>query len=168
MAITYPEVVMSEKSTGDPDRAVSGGVVLRHELFERLNRAGRVTEVSGPAGSGKSVLLRSWIEEAALAEHAAQVSVQDEDRDPRRFWTVVADALRCTAAGSVLVRPVTAPDLDGWSIVERLLADLGSLRDRIWLVIDDVHALGSAEALGRLSCCSRGAGRAAVRARQPA
>jgi LuxR family maltose regulon positive regulatory protein len=150
MAITYPEVVMSEKSTGDPDRAVSGGVVLRPELFERLNRAGRVTEVSGPAGSGKSVLLRSWIEEADLAEHAAQVSVQDADRDPRRFWTVVADALRCTAAGSVLVRPVTAPDLDGWSIVERLLADLGSLRDRIWLVIDDVHALGSAEALGQL------------------
>ena len=126
-------------------------MVVRHELFERLNRAGRVTEVSGPAGSGKSVLLRSWIDEAALAEHAAQVSVQDEDRDPQRFWTAVADALRDTAAGSALVRPRTAaPDLDGWAVVERLLADLGSLRDRIWLVIDDVHALGSAEALRQL------------------
>ena len=76
---------MSEKSTGDPDRDVRGGVVVRRELFERLNRAGRVTEVSGPAGSGKSVLLRSWIDEAALAEHVAQVSVQDEDHDPQRF-----------------------------------------------------------------------------------
>jgi LuxR family transcriptional regulator, maltose regulon positive regulatory protein len=107
--------------------------------------------VSGPAGSGKSVLLRSWIDEAALAEHAAQVSVQDEDRDPQRFWISVADALRDTAAGSALVKPLTAtPDLDGWSVVERLLADLGSLRDRIWLVIDDVHALGSAEAFRQL------------------
>ena len=142
---------MSEKSTGDPVRVVRGGVVVRRELFERLNRAERVTEVSGPAGSGKSVLLRSWIDEAGLAEHAAQVSVRDEDRDPQRFWTSVADALRDTAAGSALVRPLpVAPDLDGWAVVERLLADLGSLRDRIWLVIDDLHALGSAEALRQL------------------
>jgi LuxR family transcriptional regulator, maltose regulon positive regulatory protein len=91
------------------------------------------------------------IDEAALAEHVAQVSVQDSDRDPRRFWVMVVDALRGTAAGSALVRPLTAaPDLDGWSVVERLLADLASLRDRIWLVIDDVHALGSAETLRQL------------------
>jgi LuxR family transcriptional regulator, maltose regulon positive regulatory protein len=142
---------MSEEFAGDPDHDVRGGVVVRRELFERLNRAGRVTEVSGPAGSGKSVLLRSWIDEAGLAEHAAQVRVQDEDRDPRRFWTAVADALRDTAAGSALVRPLTAaPELDGWSVVEQLLAGLSSLRDRIWLVIDDAHALGSAEALRQL------------------
>jgi LuxR family maltose regulon positive regulatory protein len=137
---------MSEKSTGDPAPVVNGGVVVRRELFERLNRAGRVTEVSAPAGSGKSVLLRSWIDETGLTEHAAQVSVQE--CDPQRFWTSVTDALRDTAAGSALIRPVTA--LDGWAVVERLLADLGSLRDRIWLVIDDVHALGSAETLRQL------------------
>jgi LuxR family transcriptional regulator, maltose regulon positive regulatory protein len=142
---------MSAKSAGDPGREVSGGVVVRRELFERLNRAGRVTAVSGPAGSGKSVLLRSWMDDAALAGRAALVSVQDEDRDPRRFWASVAGALRGTAAGSALVRPLAAaPDPDGWSVAERLLADLGSLRDRIWLVIDDVHALGSAEALRQL------------------
>src|SRR5580692_12401265 len=142
---------MSEKSAADPVRVAAGGVVVRRELFERLDRAGRVTEVSGPAGSGKSVLLRSWIDEAGLAEHAAQVPVPDEGRDPQRFWTSVAGALRNTAAGSALIRPLpAAPDLDGWAVVERLLADLGSLRDRIWLVIDDVHALGSAEALRQL------------------
>jgi LuxR family maltose regulon positive regulatory protein len=141
----------SEKSAGDPIPMVRGGVVVRHELIERLNRAGRVTEVSGPAGSGKTVLLRSWIDESALAEHAAQVSVEDEDRDPQRFWTSVVDALRDTAAGSALVRPlIVAPDLDGWSVVERLLADLEPLRDRLWLVIDDVHVLGCSEALRQL------------------
>src|SRR5580698_7656540 len=93
---------MSEKSSADPVRVVAGGVVVRSELFERLNRAGRVTEVSGPAGSGKSFLLRSWIDETGLADHAAQVSVQDSDRDPQRFWTSVADALRDTAPGSAL------------------------------------------------------------------
>jgi LuxR family transcriptional regulator, maltose regulon positive regulatory protein len=142
---------MGGKPAGGPDRDVRGGVVIRSELFGRLSRAGRVTEVSGPAGSGKSVLLRSWIQEAGLAEHAAQVPVQDGDRDPQRFWTSVAGALRGTAAGAALVRPLTAaPDLDGRAVVERLLADLGALRDRIWLVIDDVDALDSAEALRQL------------------
>src|ERR1700761_2937893 len=133
---------LGEKSAGGPARVVRGGVVVRRELFGRLSRAGRVTEVSGPAGSGKSVLLRSWIDEANLAGHAAQVPVTDEDRDPRRFWASVVEALRGTVAGSALVRPLTAgPDLGGWSAVERLLADLGSLRDRLWLVIDGMDGL---------------------------
>jgi LuxR family maltose regulon positive regulatory protein len=42
-----------------------------------------------------------------------------------------------------------APDLDGWAIVERLLADLAPLRDRLWLVIDDVQELNP-EALRQL------------------
>jgi LuxR family maltose regulon positive regulatory protein len=146
----HTATVIGKQPTGDPVR-VRGGVVVRHELFERLSRGGRVTEVSGPAGSGKSVLLRSWIDEAGLAERAAQVSVRDEDRDPPAFWISVVNALRGTAVGSALVQPLTAaPDLDGWAVVERLLADLGPLQDRIWLVIDDVHVLGSDEALRQL------------------
>jgi len=121
--------------------------VVRREPLERLNRAGRVAVVSGPAGSGKSVLLRSWADQADIARHAARIAVRDEDRDPRQFWTEVTNALRGTAAGSAVVRPLpTTPAPDGWSAVERLLADLGSLQGkRIWLVIDDVHTLGSIE-----------------------
>ena len=43
-----------------------------------------------------------------------------------------------------------APDLDGWAIVERLLKDLAPLDDRLWLVIDDVHELGSDQARRQL------------------
>jgi LuxR family transcriptional regulator, maltose regulon positive regulatory protein len=43
-----------------------------------------------------------------------------------------------------------APDLDRWAIVERLLRDLAPLRERVWLVVDDVHELGSDEALRQL------------------
>jgi len=35
-----------------------------------------------------------------------------------------------------------APDLDGWVITERLLADLAPLDEALWLVVDDVHELG--------------------------
>jgi len=55
----------------------------------------------------------------------------------------VPGALRATAPGAGLVRPLTAaPDLDAWAIVQRLLTGLAPLADRIWLVIDDVHQLG--------------------------
>jgi LuxR family maltose regulon positive regulatory protein len=107
--------------------------------------------VSAPPGSGKTVLLRSWIGEAGLGDRAAWVPVGREERDPQRFWLAVLGALRQTSAGSTLVRPVTAaPGLDGWAIVERLLKDLAPLAKPVWLVLDDVHELGSAEARSQL------------------
>jgi LuxR family maltose regulon positive regulatory protein len=125
--------------------------VSRCALFGRLAGAERVVQVSAPAGSGKTVLMRSWIAEAGLARHAAWVPVDGEVRDLQGFWISVADALRGTAAGSALVRPLTAaPGLDGWAVVERLLADLAPLADRLWLVIDDAHVLGSGQVLSQL------------------
>ncbi len=139
-------------SAGTPAAsAVLNGIVSRPGLFARLDEAGRVTEVSAPAGSGKTLLLASWIAEADLAGRAARVPVQGEERDPQQFWLSVLGALRETAAGSKLVRPLmAAPDLDGWTVVERLLADLAVLPDRVWLVIDDLHELRSAEAVSQL------------------
>src|SRR6266567_1006013 len=135
---------------GSPVPAVRGRIVSRRALFERLGRAGRITQVSAPAGSGKTFLLRSWIGAAGLTESTAWVPVHREERNPQRFWVSVLSALQ-TAAGSTVVRPLTAaPDLDGWAVVERLLKDLESLQDRAWLVIDDAHELRSAETLSQL------------------
>jgi ATP/maltotriose-dependent transcriptional regulator MalT len=96
-------------------------------------------------------LLRTWIRGLGSTSSAAWVSVQPEERDSRRFWISVIDALRATAAGANLVRRSTpAPDLDGWAIVERLLEDLAPLEDRTWLVIDDLHELHSGDAFRQL------------------
>jgi hypothetical protein len=79
------------------------------------------------------------------------VSARREECDPQQFWLSVLGALRQTAPGSALVRELTAaPDLDGWAIVERLLKDLAPLDDRVWLVVDDVHELGSEDMLRQL------------------
>jgi LuxR family transcriptional regulator, maltose regulon positive regulatory protein len=119
-----------------------GGVVPRAALFERLGSAARVTVVSAPAGSGKTVLLRSWIAEAGLAGRAAWVAAGRGERDPQRFWLSVFGALRQTGPGTGPVRAVSAaPDLDGWALAEGLLSDLAPLDERLWLVIDDVHEL---------------------------
>jgi LuxR family maltose regulon positive regulatory protein len=109
-----------------------------------------VTVVSAPAGSGKTVLLRSWLGQDGLDGRAAWVQGERGERDPQRFWASVAGALRRTSAGAGLVRAVSAaPDLYAWALAERLLADLAPLEDRLWLVIDDVHELGP-EALRQL------------------
>jgi LuxR family maltose regulon positive regulatory protein len=73
-----------------------------------------VTVLSAPPGSGKTVLLRSWIGESGLGERAAWVLVGRDERDPQRFWLSVLAALRQTVPGAALVRALTAmPDLDG-------------------------------------------------------
>src|SRR5690349_18481210 len=128
-----------------------GGVVPRPGLFERLGASARVTVRSAPPGSGKTVLVRSWVGQRGLADRAAWVSVGRGEQDPQRFWLSVLGALRQTSAGSRLVRELTAaPDVDGWAVAERLLKDLTPLADRLWLVIDDMHELRSAEALAQL------------------
>jgi len=129
----------------------AGGIVSRPRLFERLGTSARVTVVSAPPGSGKTVLLRSWISQAGAAGSAAWVTVRRGEQDPQQFWLSAVGALRQTASGLVLVQPLTAaPDLDGWAIAERLLTDLAPLQDRIYLVIDDVQELGPDEAQRQL------------------
>jgi LuxR family maltose regulon positive regulatory protein len=124
--------------------------VSRPRLFGRLAAQARVSVVSAPPGSGKTVLLRSWISWAGVARSAAWVPAGRGERGPQRFWLSVLAALRQTAAGSVLVGELTAaPELDGWLIVERLLKDLAPLDDQLRLVVDDVHELGP-EALRQL------------------
>jgi LuxR family maltose regulon positive regulatory protein len=99
--------------------------------------------VSAPPGSGKTVLLRSWISRADLADRTAWVAAGRGEGGPQRFWLSVLTALRQTSPGSALVQPLTAaPNLDGWAITEQLLTDLAQLDERAWLVIDDVHGLG--------------------------
>jgi LuxR family maltose regulon positive regulatory protein len=146
--------------SGAAVESVSSGVSLiaRPGLFELLEAASRVTVVSAPAGSGKTFLLRSWIASAGLGDRAAWVSVGRGERDPQAFWLAVVDSLRQTEAGAERVRELTAaPGLDGSALVERLVEDLGALRDPVWLVIDDLHELASQEAIDQLGLLVAGA-----------
>ncbi|WP_028479430.1 LuxR C-terminal-related transcriptional regulator [Nocardia sp. CNY236] len=121
-----------------------GGLVARKALVDRLQGSARVAVVSALAGSGKTVLLRSWVAQASLAGRTAWVTVAGDERDPQQFWLAVVDALKRTGPGSASVQAMSAaPDLDGWSMVERLLMDSASLEDLVWLVVDDVHELAT-------------------------
>ena len=140
-------VADSEAAVEHANSGARAWLIPRPGLFEQLAAARRVVQVSAPAGSGKTFLLRSWIAANDLTKRTAWVSVARQEHDPQVFWLSVFDALRQTAAGSERVRELTvAPDLDGANVVGRLLEDLSSLREPLWLVIDDVHELQADEA----------------------
>jgi LuxR family maltose regulon positive regulatory protein len=126
-------------------------LIPRPSLFELLNAAERVVLVSAPAGSGKTFLLRSWIAAEGLGDRVAWVSVGRDEHDWQAFFLSVLDALRATRIGSGRIRELAAaPDLDGETAVGRLLEDLSSLDERLWLVVDDLHELQSEEALRKI------------------
>ena len=61
-----------------PSATVAPQVVARTELLGRMASLaeGSIVLVSAPAGSGKSVLLRSWVDRAGLEERTAWVTVE--------------------------------------------------------------------------------------------
>src|ERR1700722_9678903 len=130
---------------------VRAWLIPRPGLFELLNSGERVVHVSAPAGRGKTFLLRSWIAAEGLGGRAAWVSLGRQEHDPQAFWLSVLDSLRGTRIGAERVRELTAaPDLDSATVVRRLLEDLSSLDERVWLVIDDLHELQAQEAIGQV------------------
>jgi LuxR family maltose regulon positive regulatory protein len=128
-------------------------VVARSTLFGLLATgvAGGVTLVSAPPGSGKTVLLRSWIDHARLGDRVAWVSVERGERDAQRFWLAVVEQLRAAAGAHGFVEKLAAtPRFDGDAVVDRLVSQLGSLEEPVVLVIDDLHELNSPEALAQI------------------
>ena len=126
------------------------GLVERPRLHDALDRGAAVTLVCAPAGSGKSVLLRSWLRGAGPA---AWVSVDRGESDAARFWSLVIDALRSSgaiAAGDPLATLVPAPQGGQDEFLERLIEGLGRLREPVHLVVDDLHQLRSDAALAGL------------------
>lgn len=139
---------------GDGDTAVTRTpVTARVSLFERLSAAAPcgLTLVSAPAGSGKTMLLRSWIDHADLGDHTGWVAVEPDERDGQRFWRSVIDELHRTAGAAGVVDKFTpTPDFDGDAVVDRLVNALRSLQRPVNLVIDDLHELRCTDSLAQL------------------
>jgi LuxR family transcriptional regulator, maltose regulon positive regulatory protein len=147
-AVIDGRVLTRLESPGSVDPRLA--LVQRTALFERLSAVpvGGVVLVSAPAGSGKSVLVRSWAEATWPADRVGWVSVERAERDGQRFWLSVTDALaRVTGSGEqVAPTPGFRADL----ALERLLVELDTLEEPSVLVIDDLHELRSTEALAWL------------------
>ncbi len=110
-----------------------------------------MTLVSAPPGSEKTVLLRTWIDEAGLRARTAWVLVGRHERDAQRYWLSVVEGLRSAVGGDGLVQKLEpTPEFDGDTLVRRLISELEALDEPVVLVVDDLHELGSPDAQAQL------------------
>jgi LuxR family maltose regulon positive regulatory protein len=130
------------------------GVIERARLFAALDRleSNELTVISGPAGSGKTVLVSSWL--AARSELAAAWTTLDANDDNLyRLWTYVAHAVDRVRPG--LARPALArlkqPRSDVDEAIDELLNGLARYDGRVVIVLDDFHHVGTERCMRSLA-----------------
>ena len=122
-------------------------VVLRPRLHALLEEGirGRLTLVSAPPGSGKTVLLQTWLASRENLERVALVSLADVDPTAQAFWSVVAGSL----VGATDARP-PPDDASEAALVATLVAALEG-DEPLLLVIDDFQAVAGEAVLRPLT-----------------
>ncbi|HSO54513.1 MAG TPA: LuxR C-terminal-related transcriptional regulator [Actinomycetes bacterium] len=134
--------------------SMPGRVVERPRLFKLLDTGVErpVTLVAAPAGSGKTLLLTSWISAASPPGEVAWLSLDRGDNDPVRFWAYVLAALGRSGAvpADSGLRAVQPSPADDDALLASLLHGLEELASPVVLVLDDVHELTEPRVLSGL------------------
>jgi len=124
-------------------------LVTRPALLERLDEGAsqRLTVVVGSAGTGKSVLLSSWVA-TRQAGLTSWLSGDEADADPIRFWAAFIEAPRAVAAGfgadaAELLAMDGAMSAD---VTASIANDAARLPAGSAIVVDDFHAAAAAVA----------------------
>ncbi len=128
--------------------------VSRQRLLARMEegRQGKLTLLLAPAGSGKTTLVRQWIDTQGQDMQAAWLSLDPEDDDPIRFWHYVLttcerfsgepghDALKLLSTNQTFF-----PLLFLKQMLTSFLNDVASQESRLLLVLDDYHVITSSQ-----------------------
>ncbi|MGY1660906.1 LuxR C-terminal-related transcriptional regulator [Geodermatophilus sp. SYSU D00705] len=155
---SYTAGLLATKLT-PPDPAHA--TVLRPRLTTLLSRAVQrspLTLLSGPAGSGKTVLASTWLRTQTDGRPVAWLTLDDYDDDPACFWNYVVGALAtagipCTDLPSLV--PGEPPPT--W-FVPRLTAQVAALPRPVVLVVDDADHVTDRSITGGLDLLLRNAG----------
>ena len=124
----------------------SGTLISRPRLTALLDESLKypLTLVSAPAGFGKTTLLSAWAQSLPASNpQVAWVSLDEEDNEPRLFWTYVLTALnmqqpeRFTPLLTQLQSPQSPPLK---YILTALINLLVESTEHFLLILDDYHA----------------------------
>jgi LuxR family maltose regulon positive regulatory protein len=121
-------------------------LVSRETLIKRFSEglSFPLTLVSGPVGSGKTMLVAQCLASAREELPVAWLSLDADDNDPARFWIYVIEALRSLLPGfgEAALAKLRAP---GTALVDgaltELINELVGVAGRSALVLDDYHAI---------------------------
>ena len=145
------EVPLIEAKLAQP--RIRAGVIPRARLFVALDRLEKVelTMISGPVGSGKTVLVSSWL--AGRSDLSpAWITLDRGDDDPVRLWTYVAhaiDRIRPGLARRALIR-LRMPRSGVEAAIDELLNALSAYEGRVVIVLDDLQHVTSERCLRSL------------------
>ncbi|HZR39471.1 MAG TPA: LuxR C-terminal-related transcriptional regulator [Ktedonobacteraceae bacterium] len=113
---------------------------LVRELGEALSH--KLTLLSAPAGSGKTLLLRQWIMHIPLS--VGWLSLTKDDNDPMRFWSYIVAACRTVqdTVGRHMMAQFQSPEPPPLeALLPLLINDLASVPQPFVLVLDDYHVI---------------------------
>ncbi|HSY16524.1 MAG TPA: LuxR C-terminal-related transcriptional regulator [Jatrophihabitantaceae bacterium] len=134
-----------------PERTIE-----RSRLYQRLDDAcmAPLTVLCGPAGSGKTVLLSSWLATTELPGPVAWLQCENLAGGDG-FWATVLVAVRRTGAFAD-DHPLMSIDLGAQrhALRDELLRAFGSLAAPLFIVLDDVHLVVEPDAMADVRALS--------------
>lgn len=155
---THPAALLTAKL--EPP-GLAHPTVLRPRLLTALTRAVQrfpLTLVSGPAGSGKTVLAASWREAEGRGHPIAWLTLDDYDDDPATFWSYVVEALSGAVAPlSAVARLVPGEPLPS-GFLPSLAAAVAASAQSVVLVLDNADHLTDRAVTSGLDLLVRHAG----------
>ncbi len=128
--------------------------ISRGRLLARMeeSRQGKLTFVLAPAGSGKTTLVRQWIETQGQDTMSSWLSLDPEDDDPIRFWHYVLTACEIfegQPGQEVLKLLSTNQSFFTLFVLKQILTsflnDAARQTSRLLLVLDDYHVITSSQ-----------------------
>jgi LuxR family maltose regulon positive regulatory protein len=133
---------------------LSRSPVIRPRLLDMLDQATRrpLTLLAAPAGSGKTVLLASWLARGQPPGPVAWVTVDAHD-DATRLWTHVLTALRRSGAlieGTSLAGAAAPVSPGDYGFLVQLVNGLATLTTPVVVVLDDLHEARNPVVMGQL------------------
>jgi LuxR family maltose regulon positive regulatory protein len=125
-------------------------LVPRPHLGKLLDDSTKVTAVVAPAGFGKTVVVREWVE--TLGSPVAWYSLDALDADPSCFWAHLVEALdRAVGLGPEPQAVLAERGAEGTAFIHTLIHALVATGRPVVLLLDDLHRLDDRPTLDRLA-----------------